>query len=446
MILYDGTGQSFDTESNAISIKAENIGYKTSPNSFFGSAEKTVTGDGTKDTLDLSGVGFPNTFSGTYTTYCGVWVECDADCKVRLYNSGTYSGNPPTQRSETLALVDLPANTKTYIYGLIQKTMNTAAAGRTYLIRAEFGSASAAEGKTLKAHKGVCFDAGAVFGDYIPDADTISMLLSAYDDFYFTESSELWSGKIAGAASERMQLRSDRPLDEPYVRANSDKQIEIGGAINQNWDGWNYIQNSYGNNLNLCPMPTQFHGKINTDAQVSVVPLYSHWGRKAVTTGAGDWGGHVFHGWNDAQTYRLTMMASGGMTSPDADFKPREDEFCLHVFSPTGAYNNPIGLTESEAQNRVEQEGADIFSGSAYYGRLRIGADRTDEGFLFRAKSLTCYGDVDINGKKLILGASVNVPPNSRASGVAGQVAYDNEYMYICAAANTWKRAALETW
>lgn len=446
MILYDGSGQPFETESGAISIKAPNTGYDTSPTSFFGAAEKTVTGDGTSAVLELSAVGFPNTYIGTYNAYCGVWAECDADCKIRLYNAGTYSSNPPAQRSETLALIDVQANTKTYIYGVLPKTMSTAAAGRTYLLRAEFESADDANGKTLKANKGVCFDAGAVFGSNVPDANTIAILLSKYTDNYITDESELWSANIVGAAAEKTHLRSDAPLNDPYARLNDDKQFEAGGAINSNWIGWNYIQNSYGNNSGLCPIPNQFHGKINTDAQVSVVPLYGHWGRLAVTTGAGDWGGHVFHGWNDAQTYRLTMMASGGMTSPDADFKPREDEFCIHVFSPTNAYSNPIGLTESESENRVTRVNDDVFSGGAYYGRLRIGADRTDEGFLFRAKSLTCYGDVDINGKKFSLGASANVPASANASGTPGQVAYDSNYVYICVAANTWKRAALETW
>jgi hypothetical protein len=231
------------------------------------------------------------------------------------------------------------------------------------------------------------------------------------------------------------------------VKITDDNQVVISGAIHDQWPNWTKTQYSYGQNKLYCPVETDFHGKVFTDAQFTAVPLYSHWGRKAVTSGAKDWGGHVFHGWNDAQTYRVTLMASGGMTSPDADWKPREDEFCLHVFSPTGAYNNPIGLTDSEAENRITQNNEDVFSGSAYYGRLRIGADRTDEGFLFRARSLVCYGRVDINGNPFILGdQTANVPASAMSSGKAGQIAYDSNYIYVCVADNTWKRAALETW
>lgn len=42
--------------------------------------------------------------------------------------------------------------------------------------------------------------------------------------------------------------------------------------------------------------------------------------------------------------------------------------------------------------------------------------------------------------------ASANVPASASASGVSGQVAYDSNYIYVCVATNTWKRAALTTW
>ena len=38
------------------------------------------------------------------------------------------------------------------------------------------------------------------------------------------------------------------------------------------------------------------------------------------------------------------------------------------------------------------------------------------------------------------------VPATSSSTGLAGQIAYDTTYVYICVASNTWKRAALSTW
>lgn len=40
----------------------------------------------------------------------------------------------------------------------------------------------------------------------------------------------------------------------------------------------------------------------------------------------------------------------------------------------------------------------------------------------------------------------VSVPVSATASGIAGQVAYDASYFYICVAANTWRRVAISSW
>lgn len=43
----------------------------------------------------------------------------------------------------------------------------------------------------------------------------------------------------------------------------------------------------------------------------------------------------------------------------------------------------------------------------------------------------------------LILNAGITSSPASNAAGIAGQLAYDANYLYICIASGTWKRAAL---
>lgn len=40
----------------------------------------------------------------------------------------------------------------------------------------------------------------------------------------------------------------------------------------------------------------------------------------------------------------------------------------------------------------------------------------------------------------------VSVPASAGASGSAGQISYDSDYLYICVATDTWKRVALSTW
>lgn len=40
----------------------------------------------------------------------------------------------------------------------------------------------------------------------------------------------------------------------------------------------------------------------------------------------------------------------------------------------------------------------------------------------------------------------VDAPGTANATGTAGTIAYDSNYMYICVSANTWKRASIATW
>lgn len=40
----------------------------------------------------------------------------------------------------------------------------------------------------------------------------------------------------------------------------------------------------------------------------------------------------------------------------------------------------------------------------------------------------------------------VSAPASASATGVAGQFAYDADYIYVAVGTNQWKRAALSTW
>ncbi len=46
----------------------------------------------------------------------------------------------------------------------------------------------------------------------------------------------------------------------------------------------------------------------------------------------------------------------------------------------------------------------------------------------------------------LVEGLWVTVPASSSASGTAGQVAYDADYLYVCTATDTWSRFAKAAW
>ena len=39
-----------------------------------------------------------------------------------------------------------------------------------------------------------------------------------------------------------------------------------------------------------------------------------------------------------------------------------------------------------------------------------------------------------------------HTPASATATGVAGEIAWDADYVYVCTATNTWKRVAISTW
>ena len=63
-------------------------------------------------------------------------------------------------------------------------------------------------------------------------------------------------------------------------------------------------------------------------------------------------------------------------------------------------------------------------------------------------KQTTPTAELEVNGttKTSSLIITSNSPPASNtATGTKGTINYDNDYLYICIATNTWKRVALST-
>jgi hypothetical protein len=53
-------------------------------------------------------------------------------------------------------------------------------------------------------------------------------------------------------------------------------------------------------------------------------------------------------------------------------------------------------------------------------------------------------GNINIGGNLTV--SNIYVPTANNSVGTAGQIAWDGDYVYICIATNTWKRANISTW
>jgi hypothetical protein len=58
--------------------------------------------------------------------------------------------------------------------------------------------------------------------------------------------------------------------------------------------------------------------------------------------------------------------------------------------------------------------------------------------------SLTSNGNLTIGG--ILAVGNVYVPTLANSAGTQGMIVYDNDYVYICIATDTWKRANISTW
>jgi hypothetical protein len=67
-------------------------------------------------------------------------------------------------------------------------------------------------------------------------------------------------------------------------------------------------------------------------------------------------------------------------------------------------------------------------------GRVLIGTSSDSGGALLQ-----------VNGDRVRI-ATAKTPASSGATGTTGEIAWDADYIYVCTATNTWKRAAIGTW
>jgi len=75
-----------------------------------------------------------------------------------------------------------------------------------------------------------------------------------------------------------------------------------------------------------------------------------------------------------------------------------------------------------------------------------VSALTNDSGNAYIQTNSDALGTVDIVGTEVNLTGIIKQPPTTKAAdatGTAGQIAWDANYIYICTATDTWKRVAL---
>lgn len=73
------------------------------------------------------------------------------------------------------------------------------------------------------------------------------------------------------------------------------------------------------------------------------------------------------------------------------------------------------------------------------------GQTASDNGIMLWDAQKACPV-VSLDGEWRQVFIASDPPASASATGISGQIAVDADYIYICTAADTWKRVAIATW
>lgn len=110
-----------------------------------------------------------------------------------------------------------------------------------------------------------------------------------------------------------------------------------------------------------------------------------------------------------------------------------------------------LGASAQSAEIRGYREGGTAWGALAFHTRDASGTSlervRIDSsGRLLVGTSADSGGALlQVNGDRIRVG-NARTPASATATGSAGEICWDANYIYVCIATNTWKRADIATW
>lgn len=123
-----------------------------------------------------------------------------------------------------------------------------------------------------------------------------------------------------------------------------------------------------------------------------------------------------------------------------------------YVYSSTVASNAwRVNYTERSSAGAVQNYTANVLAayadGSVIINPTASGVTASAKLLVGRASSTYTF---DVNGSarvsSLFYSALSSTPASASATGTLGEIRIDANYIYVCTATNTWKRAAIATW
>jgi len=116
----------------------------------------------------------------------------------------------------------------------------------------------------------------------------------------------------------------------------------------------------------------------------------------------------------------------------------------LRIAATTTNADANLGLLPNGASNtsNIEWRNSSDTSNVGVFNIKLIGATAYLESLAIGTGTLPTT--IDTSSMNLLIQSTT--PATSSSTGTAGWIAYDSNYVYVCVATNTWKRAAISTW
>lgn len=178
-----------------------------------------------------------------------------------------------------------------------------------------------------------------------------------------------------------------------------------------------------------------------------------------------------FLSWYDWRTYdpNTTLHSYGGnfilptqnspasyfgrnTLSSSSYFTPFVEEIYLNDKTPGSKHHKRIAIAEKAPAIAASDMTGDIIlnsvttAGNEILGWRKVGDGATGSWEpMVLATTGGTVSNVDINGNKFRI-RNAKTPGSSTDAGNAGEICWDNKYIYVCVATNKWVRTELSTW
>lgn len=262
--------------------------------------------------------------------------------------------------------------------------------GTQYLTVGAIYSDSTVQGTaTLEYKCGIVINLTKTFGaGSEPTKEQMDVLLSRYDNYWYTARRYLFSADVIRYINKRKNIE---PLWNGSYGFDGEGAYVCDSHVDSSWSGWANGRYGYGQRPAVNKVYSKFDHSVVSDGMFISDGKSGAW----TTEGSGQdsYGGHVFQGWNEIGTFRVSLMIGntrvGGV--------PREDEAALLVYSPTNRFANPDQpLTPWQEEHRMTPAQRDYYGNNSQLllGRIRLGSDVSGEGLLIERKRFTHFGDI----------------------------------------------------